>query len=130
MEGMMRRRLFLLSTLGISALCTTGMPTPALASRKQIVYISALNCQYCYAFEVRDQAAFVAKVAALGYSFRKVQTSSFRNIRIEAEWPSDLRPLLKQFDNINGTPRFLFIENGRIVRNEFGSRKVKAEVGL
>jgi hypothetical protein len=130
MELAMDRRFLLLSTLCLPSLVTSVFSTPALASRKQIVYISALNCKYCHAFEYLDQANFIAKAASMGYAFRKVETSSFRNIRIESEWPQDLRPLLEKFDNINGTPRFLFIENGRITKNIFGSTRGKAAIGL
>lgn len=117
------RRHLLLSGVA-AALAPALAPLPAFAAAKlMVVYVSARNCPVCREWNAYDRDGFAARCAAKGVPFRTVDVKSFGNIRNEDEWPADLRPLLAQFDDRGGTPRFLLVEGGKIVGNVLGPLK-------
>jgi hypothetical protein len=117
-----RRHLLL---AGVAAAFAPALaPSAAFAASKlMVVYVSARNCPVCREWNAYDKDGFAARCAAKGVPFRTVDVKSFGNIRNEDEWPADLRPLLAQFDDRGGTPRFLLVEGGKIVGNVLGPLK-------
>ncbi|MCP8938026.1 hypothetical protein NK718_05815 [Alsobacter sp. SYSU M60028] len=118
-----RRRLLLSGAALAAALGLPGGEARAAASAKglTVVYISARNCPICREWNATKRDAFAARCAARGVPFRVVEVASFGDIRVAAEWPDDLRPLLAQFSDKGGTPRFLLVDNGKVVGNVLGA---------
>ncbi len=52
----------------------------------------------------------------------------YSDIREEGAWPADLKPVLAQIRQRDGTPRFIIVQNGRIVQHCVGRRQY--ELGI
>lgn len=100
----------------------------AEAATRTIVYIGARDCPPCHQWEARYERAFAARCAARGVTFRTVQVATLRNIRDRRYWPSDLRPLLRQFSDYTGTPHFLAVRNGEVVINVHGISRYQRDI--
>src|SRR5262249_61797934 len=111
-------RKFVLSA-GLLAILMYGISSTTAAAGNMVVYITARDCPSCARFEANYLGRFTAAMQAKGYSVRKVVVAHLNDIRDQSFWPNDLKPLLAQFANKGGTPRFLVVHNGRVIENLF-----------
>ncbi len=125
----MHRRSFLLRGVSVVAIAAVGLPAKA-AGGSFILYIGASDCPHCRRFMAYDFDNFSSRARQMGLAVRTLNVASFRDIRDEGYWPADLKPLLAQFSNKGGTPRFLMVRGGRVVENVFGGTGGKRMVGI
>lgn len=118
----MDRRTLLLGTA--AALATGGGLVPALAaSSSYILLIMARDCPWCMDWNAFDRPAFSRMTREQGVRVREVEVMRYSDIREEAAWPADLKPVLAQIRQTDGTPRFIIVQNGRIVQHAVGRRQ-------
>lgn len=114
--------------LALVAVATAGLGGPLQAASRTIVYIGADDCQPCHQWEATYQRSFAAKCAARGVRFRTIRVATLRNIRDTRYWPSDLRPLLRQFSDRSGTPHFLAVRDGEIIVDVHGVSRYQHDI--
>jgi len=127
--GFMFNRTFVLS-VGLLAILMYGISSTTAAAGKMVVYISARDCGPCARFDAIYLGRFTAAMQAKGYAVRKVVVEHLNNIRDQSYWPSDLKPLLAQFANKGGTPRFLVVHDGRVIENLTHGSSGRALAGI
>jgi len=125
----MLNRKFVLSA-GLLAILMYGISSTTAAAGNMVVYITARDCPSCARFEATYLGRFTAAMQAKGYTVRKVAVEHLNNIRDQNYWPNDLKPLLAQFGNKGGTPRFLVVHDGRVIENLFKGSSGRALAGI
>ena len=125
----MFNRKFLLSA-GLLAILMYGISSTTAAAANMVVYISARDCVPCARFDATYLGRFTAAMQAKGYTVRRVTVAHLNDIRDQSYWPSDLKPLLAQFRNKGGTPRFLVVHDGRVIENLFTGSRGRALAGI
>jgi hypothetical protein len=53
-------------------------------------------------------------------SYFEIEPITLKDAYEERSWPRALRPVLAQVPRKSGTPRFLIVQEGRIVSNQLG----------
>jgi len=129
MDRFMFNRKFVLIA-GLLAIVMYVISSTTAAAANMVVYISAHDCVPCANFDANYLGRFTAAMQAKGYAVRRVVVAHLNNIRDPNEWPSDLKPLLAQFGNKGGTPRFLVVHNGRVIENLHTGRSGRALAGI
>ncbi len=118
----MDRRTFLLGST--AALVMGAGLSPALAgSGAYILIVMARDCPWCIDWNAHDRPTFARLTKAQGVPVREVEVMRYSDIREDAAWPADLKPVLAQIRQTNGTPRFIIVQNGRIVQHAVGRRQ-------
>jgi hypothetical protein len=125
---MFSRKLVL--SAGLLAILMYGISSTTAAAANMVVYISARDCVPCARFDATYLARFTAAMQAKGYTVRRVTVAHLNDIRDQSYWPSDLKPLLAQFKNKGGTPRFLVVHDGRVIENLFTGSRGRALAGI
>lgn len=122
---------------GIAGIALTGgifRVTPVQAAGRTLLYISAGNCPSCRKWEAWEKDRAVTAAQAKGIGFREVKTTSFKDIREDSAWPSDLKWVLGKIKNKGGTPRFLMLQGQSVTANVFGTGgyayQIKPMLGL
>lgn len=115
---------------GLLAILMFGASSTTAAAANMVVYISARDCVPCARFDAMYLGKFTAAMQAKGYAVRRVVVAHLNNIRDQSYWPSDLKPLLAQFGNKGGTPRFLVVHDGRVIQNLFTGSRGRALAGI
>ena len=88
----------------------------AAAPGSWVLYVSALDCRICRAWEYDHKNDFVQGLQRHGIGFRQLAVSSLRDVRAENEWPADLRWIRDAYPSMKGTPWF-FVVNGRTIQS-------------
>ena len=125
----MFNRKFVLSA-GLLAILMYGISSTTAAAGNTVVYISASDCVPCARFDATYLERFTAAMQAKGYAVRRVVVAHLNDIRDQNYWPSDLKPLLAQFGNKGGTPRFLVVHDGRVIQNLYTGSSGRALAGI
>jgi hypothetical protein len=115
---------------GLLAILMCGISFTSAAAANSVVYISARDCVPCATFDATYLERFTAAMQAKGYAVRRVVVEHLNDIRDQSYWPSDLKPLLAQFRNKGGTPRFLVVHDGRVIQNLFTGSRGRALAGI
>lgn len=120
----MDRRHFL---QGGTALVASAAGITAAAARPNafILYVSARDCPYCLEWNAYDRANLERLCREAQVPLREVQVMRFSHIREDAAWPADLKPILAQFPYEDGTPRFIVVNNGRIIQHCLGREQYR-----
>ena len=91
------------------------------ASKIMLVYVGANNCPYCRDWEsVKD--GVVTRLQAKGVEYRESISPSFADTSSPYYWPDDIKWITTENAAFvkGGTPRFLVLVDGKIVRNKRG----------
>lgn len=115
----MNRRAFLVA--GLLASMVLG-PAQA-ASEVKVIYVGGADCQPCSNWKSKHKAAWLASPEFKKVTWVEVDPPKLKEAYQDRYWPSDLKPILDQLPRKTGTPRFLIVQDGKIVSNEFGSNK-------
>jgi hypothetical protein len=122
MEVSMDRRAFLLGSAAALAL-GAGLTPATAGSGAYILIVMARDCPWCIDWNAFDRPAFTRLTKAQNVPVREVEVMRYSDIRDEAAWPADLKPVLAQIRQSGGTPRFIIVQNGRIVQHAVGRRQ-------
>jgi hypothetical protein len=112
----MNRRAFLFAALSASA--AAGAARAATDIR--VIYIGGGDCPPCATWKKTFKSQWMASPEFRQVTWIEVEPPRLREAYQERYWPGDLGPILDQIPRKSGTPRFLIVQDGRIVSNEFG----------
>ena len=115
----MNRRALLVA--GLLASMVLG-PAQA-ASEVKVIYVGGWDCQPCSNWKNQYKAAWLASPEFRKVTWVEVDPPKLKEAYQERHWPGDLKPILDQLPRKTGTPRFLIVQDGKIVSNEFGTNK-------
>jgi hypothetical protein len=117
----MNRRAFLFASLAV----TTGLAVmlgPASAGPDvQVIYIGGGDCPPCQRWRSNQQPRWLASPEFQKVAWFEIEPINLRDAYDERNWPRALRPILAQVPHKSGTPRFLIVQEGRIVSNQLGA---------
>src|SRR5262245_8780886 len=112
----MNRRAFLFAGLSLPA--TAGLARAA--ADVEVIYVGGRDCPYCILWENRYKAGWLASPEFRQVSWIEVDPPHLRESYEEQYWPGELKAVLDQIPNKNGTPRFLIVSKGKLVFNVAG----------
>jgi len=104
------------ATLLAGGLGGVGSRAWAAAPGSWVLYVSALDCRICRAWEFDHKNEFMQGLQRHGIGFRQLAVASLRDVRAENEWPADLRWIRDAYPNMKGTPWF-FVVSGRTIQS-------------
>jgi hypothetical protein len=117
----MNRRAFLFASLAV----TTGLAAtlgPASAGPDvQVIYIGGQDCPPCQRWRSSQQPRWLASPEFQKVAWFEIEPINLRDAYDERSWPRALRAVLAQVPRKSGTPRFLIVQEGRIVSNQLGA---------
>src|SRR5689334_19477853 len=114
----MNRRAFLFASLAASA-----TDTARAANDLQVIYIGGQDCPPCRRWSATYKDKWLVSPEYRQVVWYEVEPPHLAEAYQERHWPATLRPVLAQVPRKSGTPRFLIVEDGRIVSNEIGVSK-------
>jgi hypothetical protein len=114
----MNRRAFVFASL-VASVATKVHATGTL----QVIYIGGQDCPPCRRWTATYKAGWLASAEYRRVTWYEVEPPHLEEAYRERHWPEALRPVLAQVPRKSGTPRFLIVEDGRIVSNEIGVSK-------
>jgi hypothetical protein len=113
----MNRRAFLFAGL--------ALPTAARVARAaddvEVIYVGGWDCPYCTMWQKQYKAEWLASPEFKQVKWIEVDVPHLREAYQERFWPGELKAVLEQIPNKNGTPRFLIVSKGRVVFNAAGA---------
>lgn len=112
----MHRRAFLFAGMAASALSVSAHA----ASGLEVIYIGGLDCLPCTQWKNTRKAEWLASPEIQRVTWIEVESPRLREAYQARYWPGSLKAVLDQIPRKGGTPRFLIVQDGRIVSNEFG----------
>ena len=115
----MNRRAFLVA----GSLASTALGTAWAASEVKVIYVGGWECQPCSNWKNQHKATWLASPEFRKVTWIEVDPPKLKEAYQERNWPGDLKPILDQLPRKTGTPRFLIVQDGKIVSNEFGTNK-------
>ena len=115
----MNRRAFLVA----GSLASTALGTAWAASEVKVIYVGGWDCQPCSNWKNQYKAAWLASPEFKKVTWVEVDPPKLKEAYQERYWLGDLKPILDQLPRKTGTPRFLIVQDGKIVSNEFGTNK-------
>lgn len=115
----MNRRAFLFASLAAS----TAFGAANAASDVKVIYIGGEDCPPCHRWTKAYKAKWLASPEFSRVTWIEIDSPRFREVYQARFWPGDLKPILDQIPRKTGAPRFLIVQDGRIVSNQFGSSK-------
>jgi len=116
----MNRRAFLFAGLAASP-ALSGMPgTACAASDIQVIYIGGQDCGGCKRWRASAHPHWLASDEIQKVNFFEIEPITLKDAYDERSWPRGLRAILAQVPSKSGTPRFLIVQDGKIVSNQLG----------
>ncbi|SKA33798.1 hypothetical protein SAMN02745126_05407 [Enhydrobacter aerosaccus] len=116
----MNRRAFLFASVATSI---GGAAVRAEPGRIEMIYVGGWDCPYCTTWKNKYKADWLASPEFKRVTWVEVDPPRLRDAYQARYWPGDLAEVLNQVPRKSGTPRFLIVQDGRIVSNEFGVSK-------
>ena len=86
----------------------------------QVIYIGGQDCPPCQRWRANAHPRWLASSEFQKVSYFEIELITLKDAYDERSWPRALRVVLAQVPHKSGTPRFLIVEDGRIVSNEVG----------
>ncbi len=103
---------------------TPGAMTGKRPKEMTVVYVSAANCPYCSVYETgatsngyKSKSGFLAAPEGKLVTFRQINTGNFMHTGDPKFWPDDLQWILGATYVASGTPRFVFVADGKVLAN-------------
>jgi hypothetical protein len=96
--------------------------------RITVIYVSALNCPFCRDWEANSKTKWEQSAERSRVDFRVVQAPFFERLDEDHYWSSDIRWIRDQLRISRGTPRFIVVVDGKVVRHKFGVRSWQTEI--
>ncbi len=115
----MNRRAFLVAGL----LASMALSPAQAAAEVKVIYVGGADCRPCSNWKNQYKAAWLASPEFGKVTWIEVDPPKLKEAYQERNWPGDLKPILDQLPRKTGTPRFLIVQDGKIVSNEFGTNK-------
>jgi len=115
----MNRRAFVFANLAASV--ATG--TAHAARDLQVIYVGGQDCPPCQRWIATYRDRWLASPEYRQVTWYEVAPPHLKEAYQERHWPDPLRPVLAQVPYKSVTPRFLVVQDGRIVSNESGVSK-------
>jgi hypothetical protein len=116
----MNRRAFLFASLAASP-TLSGMPSSVRAAPDiQVIYIGGQDCPPCQRWRANAHPRWLASSEFQKVSYFEIEPINLSDAYDERSWPRALRAVLAQVPRKSGTPRFLIVQEGRIVSNQLG----------
>jgi hypothetical protein len=112
----MNRRAFLFAALAASTIPIAASAAPDL----KVIYVGGWDCPPCTQWKNTQKARWLASPEFGRVTWIEVDAPKLKEAYQERYWPGELKPILDQIPRKGGTPRFLIVQDGRIVSNEFG----------
>lgn len=85
-----------------------------------MIYVGGWDCPSCSAWKNEYKAAWLASPEYKQVTYVEVNSPRLVEAYQKRYWPGDLAPILEQIPHRSGTPRFLVVQDGRIIANRFG----------
>ena len=120
----MNRRAFLIAGL----LAATSLAPARAASDLTVIYVGGRDCPPCTQWKNTQKARWLASPEFSRVAWVEVESPRLKEAYQQRYWPADLRPVLAQLPRKSGTPRFLIVQDGKVVSNEFGTDRWSATV--
>lgn len=115
----MNRRAFLFASLAAS----TAFGAANAAGDVKVIYIGGEDCPPCHRWAKAYKAKWLASPEFSRVTWIEIDSPRFREVYQARFWPGDLKSILDQIPRKTGAPRFLIVQGGLIVSNQFGGSK-------
>lgn len=115
----MNRRALVFGPLAVGFLSAAAQAAPEL----KVIYVGGWDCPPCTQWKNVYKARWLASPELQKVTWIEVEAPKLKEAYQERYWPGELKPVLDQIPRKGGTPRFLIVQNGRIVSNEFGGSR-------
>jgi len=115
----MDRRALLFAGLAAAVAAPLAHAAPDI----KVIYVGGWDCQPCLAWKNKYKAEWLASAEFRKVTWIEVDAPKLKEAYQERYWPGELKPILDQLPRKSGTPRFLIVQNGNVVSNEFGGSK-------
>jgi len=86
----------------------------------QVIYIGGQDCAPCQRWRANAHPRWLASAEFQKVDYFEIEPISLKDAYNERSWPRALRAVLAQVPRKSGTPRFLVVQDGRIVANHLG----------
>ena len=116
----MNRRAFLFASLAASTALSGVTGAARAASDIQVIYIGGQDCGGCQRWRANAQPRWLASNEIQKVSYYEIEPVTLKDAYDERSWPRGLRSVLAQIPSKLGTPRFLIVQDGKIVSNQLG----------
>ncbi|WP_428667993.1 hypothetical protein [Reyranella sp.] len=116
----MNRRAFLFASLAASSTWSGMSCATHAASDIQLIYIGGQDCGGCKRWRANAHPRWLASEEIQKVSYFEIEPITLKDAYDERSWPRGLRAVLAQVPHKSGTPRFLIVQDGRIVSNQLG----------
>ena len=114
---MLHRRSFIIaSMLSVAPLSQSSAQQPV-----SVIYVGGWDCSFCKAWKNASRANWLASPEHSKVKYVEVETPKLKDAYETRNWPSEYRPILGQLPKKFGTPRFIVVQDGKIVANEEGT---------
>jgi hypothetical protein len=119
----MNRRAFVFASLAASVAPVLAMGTARATTNLQVIYVGGQDCPPCRRWNATYKDSWLASPDFGRVTWYEVEPPHLTEAYQVRHWPEALRPVLAQVPRKSGTPRFLIVEDGRIVSNQVGVSK-------
>jgi hypothetical protein len=113
----MNRRAFLFAGLVLPTLVEAADAAADVA----VIYIGGKDCPYCAMWQDQYKAQWLTSPEFKQVTWIEVDVPHLREAYEERYWTGELKAVLDQIPDKNGTPRFLIVSKGKIVFNAAGA---------
>ena len=116
----MNRRAFLFAGLVLATLVEAA---DAATADVEVIYIGGKDCPYCEMWQDQYKAQWLRSPEFKQVNWIEVDVPHLREAYEERDWTGELKAVLDQIPQKNGTPRFLIVSKGKIVFNAAGANQ-------
>lgn len=109
--------------IGATLMGAVAPGTAAAAAEVKVIYVGGWDCEPCLRWKSQYKPTWLASPEFQRVTWIEVDVPRLKEAYRERYWPGELKPVLDQLPQKGGTPRFLIVQDGRVVSNEFGSNK-------
>ena len=107
----------------LAGLLTAVTLSPASAQQQPVtvLYVGGWDCSFCRAWKAASKAAWLASPEYAKVKYVEIDTPKLKDAYESRNWPELYRPILAQLPKKFGTPRFVVVQDGKVVSNEEGT---------